>query len=308
MVSPARRRSPAARRCCASTSRHWPRRAGLRSHDRRSGGADASAASVQPGDSRKAWCAAVRLIPRRLGAWAATSTSPISPTGRRNSGSAWSRTAHDRPDRAGAAVLGPGMQGSKRPGNRRLRPWSRSATNGNTTKRSEFRGDAMSSSAKAEAALALHRFGMGPRPGSIAAIESDPRGALIAELERSPSARDLGIPAAVQRQGLPRRHRCQCEAAGQGDRGHQGAEGSRQQDGRCGAMVEGATPGMSASAEKMAAEAIPDPGRPIYLAGGKAAHRSRARRRDRIRRAAGLVLVQSFLHLGRQDPEHVGRL
>jgi uncharacterized protein (DUF1800 family) len=45
----------------------------------------------------------------------------------------------------------------------------------------------MSSSAKAEAILALNRFGMGPRPGSIAAIESDPRGALIAELER-PSA------------------------------------------------------------------------------------------------------------------------
>ncbi len=42
----------------------------------------------------------------------------------------------------------------------------------------------MSSSAKAEAALALNRFGMGPRPGSIAAIEADPRGALIAELER----------------------------------------------------------------------------------------------------------------------------
>src|SRR5262249_39230062 len=33
-------------------------------------------------------------------------------------------------------------------------------------------------------ALALHRFGLGPRPGSIAAIASDPRGALIAELDR----------------------------------------------------------------------------------------------------------------------------
>src|SRR5580704_14475910 len=54
----------------------------------------------------------------------------------------------------------------------------------------------MSSSAKAEAILALHRFGMGPRPGSIAAIETDPRGALIAELER-PSAADLAAP------GLP---------------------------------------------------------------------------------------------------------
>jgi len=35
-----------------------------------------------------------------------------------------------------------------------------------------------------DAALALHRFGLGPRPGAIAAIASDPRGALLAELER----------------------------------------------------------------------------------------------------------------------------
>src|SRR5260370_37671699 len=34
------------------------------------------------------------------------------------------------------------------------------------------------------AALALHRFGLGPRRGSIAAIASDPRGALLAELDR----------------------------------------------------------------------------------------------------------------------------
>jgi uncharacterized protein (DUF1800 family) len=36
----------------------------------------------------------------------------------------------------------------------------------------------------AEAALALHRFGLGPRRNSIAQIASDPRGALIAEIER----------------------------------------------------------------------------------------------------------------------------
>src|SRR3981189_2747592 len=35
-----------------------------------------------------------------------------------------------------------------------------------------------------QAALALHRFGLGPRPGTIAAIASDPRGALLAEFER----------------------------------------------------------------------------------------------------------------------------
>jgi uncharacterized protein (DUF1800 family) len=39
------------------------------------------------------------------------------------------------------------------------------------------------------AALALHRFGLGPRRNSIAAIASDPRGALIAELERPGTGR-----------------------------------------------------------------------------------------------------------------------
>jgi uncharacterized protein (DUF1800 family) len=38
---------------------------------------------------------------------------------------------------------------------------------------------------KAQAALALHRFGFGPKAGSIAAIASDPRGALIAELDKN---------------------------------------------------------------------------------------------------------------------------
>src|SRR5436309_15766139 len=42
---------------------------------------------------------------------------------------------------------------------------------------------------KLMAALALHRFGLGPRADSIAAIQSDPRGALLAELERPHAAR-----------------------------------------------------------------------------------------------------------------------
>jgi uncharacterized protein (DUF1800 family) len=42
----------------------------------------------------------------------------------------------------------------------------------------------MSLDANGVAALALHRFGFGPRAGSIAAIASDPRGALLAELDR----------------------------------------------------------------------------------------------------------------------------
>jgi len=42
----------------------------------------------------------------------------------------------------------------------------------------------MALDAKGAAALALHRFGMGPRAGSIAAIASDPRGALLAEIDK----------------------------------------------------------------------------------------------------------------------------
>jgi uncharacterized protein (DUF1800 family) len=44
-----------------------------------------------------------------------------------------------------------------------------------------------------EAALALHRFGLGPRAGSIEAIADDPRGALIAELGR-PGAGQITNP------------------------------------------------------------------------------------------------------------------
>jgi uncharacterized protein (DUF1800 family) len=47
---------------------------------------------------------------------------------------------------------------------------------------------------KAQAALALHRFGLGPRAGSIAAIASDPRSALLAEID-SPDAARINDPA-----------------------------------------------------------------------------------------------------------------
>jgi uncharacterized protein (DUF1800 family) len=54
-----------------------------------------------------------------------------------------------------------------------------------------------------EAALALHRFGFGPRSGSIEAIASDPRGALLAELEQPNAgliaAADLPSSAAANR-------------------------------------------------------------------------------------------------------------
>jgi uncharacterized protein (DUF1800 family) len=44
-----------------------------------------------------------------------------------------------------------------------------------------------------EAALALHRFGFGPRAGSIEEIAADPRGALIAEFDR-PAAGQIANP------------------------------------------------------------------------------------------------------------------
>src|ERR1044071_10145881 len=50
----------------------------------------------------------------------------------------------------------------------------------------------MALDSKTEAAIALHRFGLGPRPGSIAAIASDPRGALLAELDKPDISR---VPA-----------------------------------------------------------------------------------------------------------------
>ncbi|MBV8451314.1 MAG: DUF1800 domain-containing protein, partial [Deltaproteobacteria bacterium] len=51
----------------------------------------------------------------------------------------------------------------------------------------------MATDPKHDAAFALHRFGLGPRVGSITAIASDPRGALIAELDR-PGAGALTNP------------------------------------------------------------------------------------------------------------------
>jgi uncharacterized protein (DUF1800 family) len=42
----------------------------------------------------------------------------------------------------------------------------------------------MALTGREQAILALHRFGLGPRPSSVVAIASDPRGALLAELDR----------------------------------------------------------------------------------------------------------------------------
>src|SRR5581483_5332856 len=126
---------------------------------------------------------------------------------------------------------------------------------------------AMSSSAKTEAALALHRFGMGPRPGSIDKIASDPRGALLAELDNPPpypaAAAALPSSAKAFRTVADANARRQAKAtiAARAE-----AEAKKQQMAAAGAaMTEDAATGMSETATKAAAEAVPDPGRPIYL-------------------------------------------
>jgi uncharacterized protein (DUF1800 family) len=125
----------------------------------------------------------------------------------------------------------------------------------------------MGSSAKAEAALALHRFGMGPRPGSIAAIETDPRGALIAELEQPSTslAAASALPTsakafrAVNEANAKRQAKTILAAKAQ-------KEAKRQQMAEASSMMmEGGEQDTNAMAAKIAAEAAPDPGRQFYL-------------------------------------------
>jgi uncharacterized protein (DUF1800 family) len=54
-----------------------------------------------------------------------------------------------------------------------------------------------------KAALGLHRFGFGPRTGSIAAIASDPQGAIAADLDR-PNAGQIGDPRLLSSAGALR--------------------------------------------------------------------------------------------------------
>jgi len=121
----------------------------------------------------------------------------------------------------------------------------------------------MGHSAKAEAALALHRFGMGPRLGSIAAIESDPRGALLAELDR-PRASEVAapsLPTSTQAFRTVADANAERQArrilATRAQKGTQRAEGP--------SMAEGTGQADTEMAARMAAEAVPDPGRQIFM-------------------------------------------
>lgn len=136
----------------------------------------------------------------------------------------------------------------------------------------------MSNSAKAAAVLALHRFGMGPRPGSIAAIGTDPRGALIAELDRPlalnaaaslpTSAKAYRTVADANARRTARAKQAQQQAkkqqmAAAGDQGQAQGQAQAQPQGQAQGYAQ--EKDAAEMAAKQAADAIPDPGRPIYL-------------------------------------------
>ena len=120
----------------------------------------------------------------------------------------------------------------------------------------------MGHSTREEAVLALHRFGMGPRPGSIAAIESDPRGALLAELDK-PRASEIAAGS------LPTSSQAfRTVADANAERQARQIVAARQQKEARAAAGQSTAEGEQAAndmAMQAAAQAIPDPGRQIYL-------------------------------------------
>ena len=161
--------------------------------------------------------------------------------------------------------------------------------------------DPSSGDPKFQAALALHRFGFGPRPGGIAAIASDPRGALLAELK--PGAGRLDDPellnggeaarAAFDFRQERRLARLEKRAQGQGE---QAARRTRMKSlPKWLSLVRRRSPSNPCQ---------PQPGRTATALSGRGsgALRRGAGIRRRAGRAAGLVLVEPFLRLGRQGP------
>ena len=117
---------------------------------------------------------------------------------------------------------------------------------------------------KATAALALHRFGVGPRAGSIAAIAADPRGALLAELDR-PDAGRLADPRLLTSGAAARAafeyQRAQ-RAARQAER--MAPEASPQGPGSAGA-AQVSPPDMTKPADQATPRPNPGPGVPQQL-------------------------------------------
>jgi uncharacterized protein (DUF1800 family) len=125
----------------------------------------------------------------------------------------------------------------------------------------------MANDPHAEAALALHRFGMGPRAGSIAAIASDPRGALLAELERAGGGRvadaNLMTSAQASRAVFEFRQERQARAKVEADRKRLAENPG---------MDDAAEPPLEMAPEPAQAEMTPPLPQQILLAEAKARH------------------------------------
>lgn len=133
----------------------------------------------------------------------------------------------------------------------------------------------MASDPKAQATLALYRFGLGPRAGSVAAIASDPRGALLAEIDRPNAAHIAGadlLPSAEaaraafefqEKQRVARQARQRLAQQAQ-----QGAEASAQADPQMSGPAT--TPGSPAPQPAPPVNQGPGVPQQLYLAEAKA--------------------------------------
>jgi uncharacterized protein (DUF1800 family) len=158
-----------------------------------------------------------------------------------------------------------------------------------------------------DAALALHRFGLGPRPGTIAAIASDPRGALLAELERP---------------GIGRIDNPELLTSAQAARAAFEARAARQAQQIVAQRAQKEAERLKADSQKMGDDAgrarprLPrqrKPSRPHHRTADhlkeiKAKLDAALDRRDRLCRAPRLVLVEPFLRVRGKGAQHGGRL
>jgi uncharacterized protein (DUF1800 family) len=132
----------------------------------------------------------------------------------------------------------------------------------------------MALDSKAEAALALYRFGLGPRAGSIAAIASDPRGALIAELDRPKAGQiidaDLMSSGAALRAAFAFRQARREEQRAAGKTAPKGAKGAKAAKAAKGAMDSGAAMDQQPGRQAGARPGVGVAPQQIYLAEAKA--------------------------------------
>jgi len=128
----------------------------------------------------------------------------------------------------------------------------------------------MSHDSKIEAALALHRFGLGPRPGSIAAVAADPREALLAELERPGIGQidNHGLMTSAQASRAAFEARAERQAKQIVSMRAQKEAEKRQAEGMADAMTQ--TPGVATAAPPAKAEEAPTIERQTFLGEAKA--------------------------------------